>query len=232
MTSTSTIHDHVRKLEVDSCQEEQLYRIIETYMKLFPVKNSYLFRYSPLGYLGEGIILMTSSTDLVYINDIRDDIRSLPIIYKSIREKQAKYCTGIEFLKQTSSKYVIPSSVNSMLVVPICFDSIVVGYFCSTEFEKGIKLDSDMLSSFTLYGKLIGKFIQTMNHTSDSDLLSKREFEVMRRIAQGESTKEMADVMKISDATVKQYVKSAIKKTGAHNRTHAVAELFRRGILS
>ncbi|MDN3016991.1 LuxR C-terminal-related transcriptional regulator [Paenibacillus sp. BSR1-1] len=32
--------------------------------------------------------------------------------------------------------------------------------------------------------------------------------------------------MDISELTVKQYVKSAIKKLGAQNSTHAVGELF------
>jgi DNA-binding CsgD family transcriptional regulator len=62
--------------------------------------------------------------------------------------------------------------------------------------------------------------------------LSKRELEVMRKISWGESMKEMADAMDISELTVKQYVKSAIKKLGAHNRSHAVSELLRRGIIS
>lgn len=41
----------------------------------------------------------------------------------------------------------------------------------------------------------------------------------------------MADSMTISELTVKQYVKSAIKKLGAQNRAHAVAELFRKELL-
>ncbi|MFD2970395.1 LuxR C-terminal-related transcriptional regulator [Peribacillus deserti] len=34
--------------------------------------------------------------------------------------------------------------------------------------------------------------------------------------------------MGISELTVKQYVKTAIKKLGAHNRSHAVGELVRK----
>ncbi|WP_353051299.1 response regulator transcription factor [Fictibacillus enclensis] len=56
--------------------------------------------------------------------------------------------------------------------------------------------------------------------------------EVMKRISWGESTKEMANSMEISELTVKQYVKTAIKKLGAHNRSHAVVELVPKGIIS
>ena len=54
----------------------------------------------------------------------------------------------------------------------------------------------------------------------------------MKPIAWGESSKEMADSMNISELTVKKYVKSAIKKLGANNRSHAVGELIRKGIIS
>ncbi|WP_286163972.1 LuxR C-terminal-related transcriptional regulator [Bacillus sp. AFS088145] len=53
-----------------------------------------------------------------------------------------------------------------------------------------------------------------------------------RIIAWGESTNEMADSMNISELTVKQYIYSAIKKLGANNRSYAVGELIRKGIIS
>jgi DNA-binding CsgD family transcriptional regulator len=59
-----------------------------------------------------------------------------------------------------------------------------------------------------------------------------RRLEVMQRISRGESTKEMADYMYISELTVNQYVKSAVKKLNAKNRAHAVAELMRKGIIN
>ncbi|RDW21325.1 hypothetical protein CWR48_02625 [Oceanobacillus arenosus] len=47
----------------------------------------------------------------------------------------------------------------------------------------------------------------------------------------GESTEDMADVMGISESTVKQYVKSALAKLEVNNRTQAVATLLRKGII-
>ncbi|MEH7309020.1 response regulator transcription factor [Neobacillus drentensis] len=231
MTSQYTFQHQIQKLEEATCHEERLYKILEVYMELYPVMNAYLFRFSPLGFLGEGIILLTSD-GIIHIGDIRDDIRSLSIIYSAINEKKAKYCSGIEFLKQTSSKYINTSSVNSILVVPICFRSVIIGYICTTEFKKESRIDDKLLSTLTLYGKEIGKFLEKFDSVEDPQGLSKRELEVMRRITWGESTKEMADSMKISELTVKQYVKTAIRKLGAQNRSHAIGELFRRGIIS
>jgi DNA-binding CsgD family transcriptional regulator len=231
LTSQYTLQHQIQKLEKATCHEERLLKILELYSDLYPVTNAYLFRFSPLGFLGEGIISL-SAAGMVHIGDIRDDIRSLPIIYSAINEKKAKYCTGIEYLKQTSSKYITSSSVHSIVVVPICFRSVIIGYICSNEFVKEFNIDDKLLSSLTLYGKEVGKFLEKSDSVEDPQILSKRELEVMRKIAWGESTTEMADSMEISELTVKQYVKTAIKKLGVQNRSHAIGELFRRGIIS
>lgn len=209
--------------------EENLYKMLEIYLELFPVKDAYLVRYSPLGFLGEGVFYL-SGMEGVHIGEIREDIRSFPIIYSAINEKKAKYCTGTEYLKQVSIKYKISSGINSLLVVPICYDSFVFGYICSSEFKRNAIIDDKLLSSFTYYGRLSGKLLITQKEQTEAKLLSRRELEVMQRISFGESTKEMASTMKISELTVNQYVKTAIKKLGVKNRSHAVGELFRRGV--
>ncbi|MDQ0270406.1 response regulator transcription factor [Cytobacillus purgationiresistens] len=98
--------------------------------------------------------------------------------------------------------------------------------------EKGTTIDEDMLSSLTLFGKLVGKFVEESDLPSQGTGLSKRELEVMKRISWGERTKDMAAAMQISELTINQYVKSSIKKLSAHNRAHAVGLLIRRGILT
>src|SRR4051812_31548675 len=171
LISTYTIQEHVRKLEGTLGQEEQLYKILEVYLDLFPVHDAYLLRYSPLGYLGEGIFLLNDS-GVVYIRDMRDDVRSVPIIYSAIREKKAKYCLGIDYLKQVNSRYTFPSSVTALAVTPICFGSVVIGYICSSKFTEGVSIDDQMLSSLTFYGKSVGKYLERSNDTKVSPLLS------------------------------------------------------------
>ncbi|MFS0916542.1 LuxR C-terminal-related transcriptional regulator [Brevibacillus sp. 179-C 1.1 NHS] len=231
MTAIYTIEEHVRKLDAISSHEEKLFKIIELFMELFPVNDAYLYRYSPIGYFAEGIISL-SSKGLGHIRERRDDIRAFDIVQKTIREKKAKYCSGVEFFKQTSSKYAHSSNENGVLVVPICYGAVVIGFICSKQFRVDVTFDDEFLAATTLYGKLVGKFIEDFPATENSSQLSKRELEVMKRIAWGESTKEMADSMEISELTVKQYVKSAIQKLGANNRSHAVGELYRKGIIS
>jgi len=231
MTINYTNLDHIQDLEDAQTHEDKLYKILEIYMNLFPVKNSFLFRYSHLGFLGEGIISINPD-GLIHIRDIRDDIRSLPVIYAALYERKAKYCSGIEYLRQVNSKYITSSNVNSFLAVPICFGSVAIGYICTNEFDNDAIINEHLLTSFTQYGRQVGKIMEKTNGPESLQLLSRRELEVMKRVSWGESTKEMADTMVLSEVTINQYVKSAIKKLGVQNRVQAVAEMFRKGIIS
>lgn len=230
MTSPYTIKEHVRKLESISSHEELLYTILIVFMELFPVSKAYLCRYSHFGYIGEGVISL-SSAGVKNISELRDDIRSSPIIYSAIHERTAKYCSGIDFFLQHSNRFIISEKINSLVIVPICLGSVVLGYICANEFKKGTTIDDSLLLSFTLFGKLVGKVMGSSICIQDLHLLSKRELEVMRGIAWGDSSKEIAEKMQISELTVNQYAKSAIKKLGAQNRAQAVAELFRKGLV-
>lgn len=64
-----------------------------------------------------------------------------------------------------------------------------------------------------------------------SDLLSKREVEVLEKVAEGNRNIDIANVLCISEETVKGHVKHIMEKLGAADRTEAVAIAHRRGII-
>jgi DNA-binding NarL/FixJ family response regulator len=61
--------------------------------------------------------------------------------------------------------------------------------------------------------------------------LSDRERTVLREVAAGRSTKQIARVLGITERTVKFHVASIMNKLGADNRAQAVAEAAKRGLL-
>jgi DNA-binding NarL/FixJ family response regulator len=67
-------------------------------------------------------------------------------------------------------------------------------------------------------------------HHADDDL-SGREIEVLRQVAAGNANKIIADVLAISEETVKAHVSSILSKLGANDRTHAVTIALKRGII-
>jgi DNA-binding NarL/FixJ family response regulator len=59
--------------------------------------------------------------------------------------------------------------------------------------------------------------------------LSAREIEVLDSIARGNSNKEIARALKISDQTVKNHITSILRKLAVNDRTQAVVYALRRG---
>jgi len=63
------------------------------------------------------------------------------------------------------------------------------------------------------------------------DVLTLREIDVLRLIAGGNSNKEIAAQLSITEETVKGHVKNVLAKLGANDRTHAVTIALKRGII-
>ena len=64
-----------------------------------------------------------------------------------------------------------------------------------------------------------------------SEALSKREIEVLEKVAGGNRNSDIAALLFISEETVKGHIKHIMEKLGAGDRTEAVAIAIRRGII-
>ena len=67
-------------------------------------------------------------------------------------------------------------------------------------------------------------------HYSD-ELLTDREFEVLRHLVDGNHNRDIAEKLFITEETVKAHMKHIMQKLGANDRTHALAIAFRRGLI-
>ena len=63
------------------------------------------------------------------------------------------------------------------------------------------------------------------------DRLTPREREILARIVDGESTKQMARTMNITTGTASMYVRNVLSKLGVHSRLQAAALVRREGLL-
>jgi len=63
------------------------------------------------------------------------------------------------------------------------------------------------------------------------DALSPSEVRVLGLIAQGNSNKEIAERLSVTEDTIKGQVRSILAKLGAHDRTHAAVIGLKRGII-
>ena len=71
---------------------------------------------------------------------------------------------------------------------------------------------------------------QLAEHVAD-EVLTARELDVLRMVAQGKGNKIIASDLEIAEHTVKNHIKSILMKLGADDRTGAVVTAARRGYI-
>jgi two-component system, NarL family, response regulator len=62
--------------------------------------------------------------------------------------------------------------------------------------------------------------------------LSPREMDVLKLIVRGQSNKEIADCLRLSESTVKNHVNSLLSKLHVKDRTQAVTSALKRGMVT
>ena len=72
--------------------------------------------------------------------------------------------------------------------------------------------------------------VEMAEHHSD-DALTEREIQVLREVAAGNANKMVAQLLHVSEETIKAHMKSILSKLGANDRTHAVTIALKRGII-
>ena len=66
----------------------------------------------------------------------------------------------------------------------------------------------------------------------DKYILTKREKEVFKLLVTNKDTKEIAEILNISEKTVRNHISNAMQKLGVKGRAQAVVELLRMNIIS
>jgi DNA-binding CsgD family transcriptional regulator len=72
--------------------------------------------------------------------------------------------------------------------------------------------------------------VQPARRPSSARKITPRELEVLALIADGHSTKEIAQTLWITDETVRTHVRRLLSRLGARTRAHAVAIAYRDGL--
>lgn len=156
-------------------------------------------------------------------------------------------CDGVEACRQ-----VIDSGVGSRVVMltmhadqEVLADAIragAAGYLtkdCSTrEIAEAVRMaaEGDTVLSPQLARSMLDEVRKLDSHAevdpSQERVVSKREEEVLQLIADGCSTPEVAAQLYISQKTVKNHLASIYQKLDARDRTQAVLQAVRMGIVS
>ncbi|HIE16876.1 MAG TPA: response regulator transcription factor [Dehalococcoidia bacterium] len=79
--------------------------------------------------------------------------------------------------------------------------------------------------------KLLDRFTELSRRAPSGEELSERELEILRLMAKGAANKEIGAQLSIAQSTVKTHISSIFQKLGVNDRTEAVTEALKRGII-
>ena len=80
-------------------------------------------------------------------------------------------------------------------------------------------------------GKVLDRFAELSRQAQVPEALSEREIEALKLMAKGAANKEIAAELFISESTVKSHIASIFQKLEVNDRTEAVTQAIRKGII-
>jgi len=101
------------------------------------------------------------------------------------------------------------------------------------ELFKAIRMVSrgESLIQPVVASRVLDKLAELSRKTPAADTLSDREIEVLRLMAGGQSNKDIADHLSITQSTVKTHITSIFQKLNVTTRTEAVTNALKKGII-
>lgn len=128
----------------------------------------------------------------------------------------------------TNEEYVfqiLQAGANGYLVKETAFQDLISAI-------RAVYRDEAFMSP-SISKKVINRYTQRAQKTNDttSDVLTTREREVLQLIAEGSSSKKIAEALFISPKTVETHRTHIMDKLNIHNRTDLVKYAIRKGIV-
>lgn len=232
-------------------RSQNLYEAIENisfgFVNYLPFERCALFAYSDTEQKGFGLFgYHLNSSE---IKGIKESIDNIPSIKKRMERLQLadgnlKNVQPLYFSRALDGfpdHYVREFHLESVVVAPIYVPSenkLIGAAILDQGPGKKFKLSQETFTALMKFGQnageILAKFGGSRPEKSNKALsihLSRREIEVLKLMADGASTTEAADHLKLSEYTVRDYISAIMQKMDVRNRTEAVAKAIRGGII-
>jgi two-component system, NarL family, response regulator NreC len=152
------------------------------------------------------------------IEATRQIVRRAPAVRVLILSMHAEEAYVTEAVQAGAKGYLLKDSADSDLVRGVAAVAAGTSFFSPAAAK--VMLD-DYLRHLSQKG-IVNRY----------DALSEREREVLQLIAEGRSSKEVAEVLSISPATVETHRTHILQKLDVHNTAELVLYAVRRGVIS
>ncbi|MGG1483449.1 LuxR C-terminal-related transcriptional regulator [Peribacillus castrilensis] len=131
-------------------------------------------------------------------------------------------------------EHILLFNLSSVIFVPIVHDQQVFGWLTFDQLGEEFDYSMDELTFLEQVGKRLGLYLSRKDDevSIGTDIqLTERESMILYLLAEGYNNKKMAELLQLSEHTVRDYVSSLMTKFKAKNRTQAVVYGFRLGLL-
>ncbi|MDQ0200602.1 LuxR C-terminal-related transcriptional regulator [Neobacillus ginsengisoli] len=219
------------------CAVQAITQGITDYM---PFKRCALFLYNHNENKGIGVSGYNVSSPSV--RQIREAIFQLPLInnyFSSLTHSQPLYFSNASDV--LPEKYVREYRLKSIVVLPIFVpaENKLLGIALLDQGEDSqFEVATQTLTTLIKFGHYAGELLNSIwdealqQFGSSNCVLTQREKEVLRLIADGASINEAAQQLHLSSYTVRDYVSNIIQKLSAKNRTDAAVKAIRMKLIS
>ena len=92
-------------------------------------------------------------------------------------------------------------------------------------------LSDRMTRALARIGSQIATFTSRRNQQLAPPALTRREREILQLVADGQSVAEIADHLNVGRSTIKKHLENTYRKLGVRDRTAAVAQMMRTGLI-
>jgi len=212
-------------------------------MHILLVDDHTLFREAlihVLNQLSEQVIVL-EATDVAEATQFISHSRNLDLVLLDIDLPGVDGLTALPDLRELAPTIpiVVLSGSENALDVKRALDAGSVGYIpksCSSHemlTALNIVLQGDVFVPPRLLIKIESLTVQLDKEKSDLQcLLTARQIDVLELMSKGFSNKAIANTLNVAEGTIKLHVAAILRALDARNRTHAVTEASRRGLLS
>lgn len=170
----------------------------------------------------------TQQPDVVMLDILMPGLSGLEVV-----EKIRAVSPGSRVIMLTASESeedlleCIKAGARGYLVKDMAFERLAASI--------GDVVDGGASVSARMGGKLFDILSQLLRHQDFTaprkPALTGRELEVLQHVAQGMTSKEIGDVLFISENTVKNHVRNVLDKLGLHSRNEAVLFAIRENLI-
>ena len=194
--------------------------------------------------------LLNGQTDMVVAGEAEDGRQALEkvkslhpdVILLDIAMPHLSGLEVISLIREAAPKtqVVVLSMHSKETYVQQVLSSGALGYVLkaspSTDILEAIRMAhrNEYFLSSRLKAEVIGKYLKTKRSAPalrGYDLLTEREQQVFRLVAQGHSTSRIADILCVSPKTVEKHRTSLMNKLGVHDRLELLKYAIKIGIV-